>query len=228
MNESSDGFLSRWARRKAQVQSGATERIDEVSPPVPAPTSAAGPPEGTPCSVGAATDSAPAIAASPDVPESAPLPTLADVAALTRDSDYARFVQPGVDAGVKNAALKKLFSDPHFNVMDGLDTYIDDYGRPDPIPSAMLRQMAQAKFLGLFDDEEPRNGGKIAHGAMIDTVPVACTDSRPANALAQSPPPEDADPPGRESVSRPDDDADLRLQQDDPAGRPGADRCPRP
>ena len=30
--------------------------------------------------------------------------------------------------------MKKLFSDPHFNVMDGLDTYIDDYGKPDPIP----------------------------------------------------------------------------------------------
>jgi hypothetical protein len=33
---------------------------------------------------------------------------------------------------VRNAALKKLFTDPHFNVMDGLDVYIDDYGKPDP------------------------------------------------------------------------------------------------
>ena len=41
--------------------------------------------------------------------------------------------------------------------MDGLDTYIDDYGKPDPIPPSMLRQMSQSKFLGLFDDEdEPR------------------------------------------------------------------------
>ncbi len=60
---------------------------------------------------------------------------------------------PGVDAQVKNAAMKKLFADPHFNVMDGLDTYIDDYGRADPIPKAMLRQMVQARMLGLLDDE---------------------------------------------------------------------------
>ena len=40
--------------------------------------------------------------------------------------------------------MKKLFSDPHFNVMDGLDTYIDDYGKPDPIPLSMLRRMNQS------------------------------------------------------------------------------------
>ena len=47
-----------------------------------------------------------------------------------------------IQAG-SNAALKKLFSDPHFNVMDGLDTYIDDYGKPDPIPPSMLRAHSQ-------------------------------------------------------------------------------------
>ena len=49
--------------------------------------------------------------------------------------------------------MKKLFADPHYNVMDGLDTYIDDYSTPDPIPKAMLRQMVQARMLGLLDDE---------------------------------------------------------------------------
>ena len=55
---------------------------------------------------------------------------------------------------MKNAALKKLFTDPHFNVMDGLDTYIDDYGKPDPLPAGMLRKMAQSQLLGLFADED--------------------------------------------------------------------------
>ena len=77
-----------------------------------------------------------------------------DVAQLSATSNYARFMASNVDTGVKNAAMKKLFTDPHFNVMDRLDTYIDDYGIPDPIPAAMLRQMVQSKFLGLFDDEE--------------------------------------------------------------------------
>ena len=50
--------------------------------------------------------------------------------------------------------MKKLFADPRYNVMDGLDVYIDDYSKPDPIAPAMLRQLASAKFLGLFDQEE--------------------------------------------------------------------------
>ena len=50
--------------------------------------------------------------------------------------------------------MKKLFADPHFNVMDRMDIYIDDYSKPDPIPAAMMRQLASAKFLKLFDDEE--------------------------------------------------------------------------
>ena len=77
------------------------------------------------------------------------------MAQLTPASDFTRFVAPGVDSSVKNAALKTLFTDPHFNLMDGLDTYIDDYGKPDPLPAGMLRQMAQSHALGLFDDEPP-------------------------------------------------------------------------
>ena len=64
-----------------------------------------------------------------------PLPTLDDVAKLTRDSDFRRFVAPASIPGCSNAAMKKLFADPHFNVMDGLDTYIDDYNKPDPMPA---------------------------------------------------------------------------------------------
>lgn len=58
-----------------------------------------------------------------------------------------------VSPEVRNAAMKKLFADPHYNVMDGLDTYIDDYSNPDPISESMLRQMVSAKFLNLFPDE---------------------------------------------------------------------------
>jgi hypothetical protein len=135
---------------------------------------------------------APPIAAPEPVAE--PLPTMADVALLSRDSDYSRFVASGVDDSVKNAAMKKLFADPHFNVMDGLDTYIDDYGKPDPIPLAMLRQMNQSKLLGLFDTEED------------EALPAAQTPE-PAPAI---------------ETTIPHDDPDLRLQQDDDAGRPGA------
>jgi hypothetical protein len=60
----------------------------------------------------------------------------------------------GVAPEVKNAAMKKLFADPHFNVMDRMDIYIDDYSQADPLPLAMLRQMNGAKFLNLFQEED--------------------------------------------------------------------------
>jgi len=192
--ESGGGFLSRWARRKEQARSGG--QIPPEPPavavaPVPAAEAALAP-----------SAVAPPIAA----PEAAaePLPTMADVALLSRDSDYSRFVASGVDDSVKHAAMKKLFADPHFNVMDGLDTYIDDYGQPDPIPMAMLRQMSQSKFLRLFDDEEEEKKNN-------DTI------AAPVNPAA----------PVSEPANPSDDDPDLRLQQDDAAGRPGPDEGAR-
>ena len=74
-------------------------------------------------------------------------PALPPVEQLNADSDYRGFLHPKVDEGLRRAALKKLFSDPHFNVMDGLDTYIDDYSISEPIPEAMLAQMRHAQSI---------------------------------------------------------------------------------
>nr|WP_314631362.1 DUF3306 domain-containing protein [uncultured Noviherbaspirillum sp.] len=76
-----------------------------------------------------------------------PPPTLEDVAALGHDADFSRFVKPGVDETVRRSAMKKLFTDPHFNVMDGLDIYIGDYNTFEPLPPAMLAMLAHAKPL---------------------------------------------------------------------------------
>lgn len=79
--------------------------------------------------------------------EDAPPPTLEDVARLTHDSDYSPFMVKGVDETVKRSAMKKLFSDPHFNVMDGLDVYIEDFTKFEPISPAMLASLSHAKEL---------------------------------------------------------------------------------
>ncbi len=197
------GFISRWSRRKALVRQGAA--VAEVASVASAASEAA------PTVVAPVVESAPAlplvtleppapVAATPDEPPAPPPLTMTDVAALTRDSDYSRFMARGVQPDVKNAALGKLFTDPHFNVMDGLDTYIDDYGKPDPLPEGMLRQMLQAHVLGLFDHEKTDEDNK--------TEPS--TDAQPACAVAPTP----------EPVT--DENTDLQLQPDDDAGRPGA------
>jgi hypothetical protein len=76
---------------------------------------------------------------------------LDDVAKIDRfDPDFSAFMKPDVDPAVQQAALKKMFTDPHFNIMDGLDIYIDDYSKPDPLPPGMLERMVQSDMLKLF------------------------------------------------------------------------------
>jgi hypothetical protein len=135
---SDSSFLSRWSRRKAAVREGVAVPAEPAPPAQPEA-------QAVPAAVGA-------VHEAPQVPP----PTLADVAALRPGDEIGRFIARGVEESVKRAALKTLFADPHFNVMDGLDTYIDDYSKPDPIPPQILRQLRQAETLGLFEptDEE--------------------------------------------------------------------------
>ena len=64
--------------------------------------------------------------------------------------------------------------------MDGLDVYIDDYSKPDPIPDSMLRKLAHAKGL-LFDEkEEPQEPEDKAAQAPPEALPDATPDSVPA------------------------------------------------
>ena len=59
-----------------------------------------------------------------------------------------------VEEGVKRAALKKLFSDPRFNVMDGLDTYIDDYTKAEPVTEELLARLEHARQTLLVSKQE--------------------------------------------------------------------------
>lgn len=156
------GFLGRWSRRKQQTREGLApteEPRDKFAAPdapgaqnalyAPPRVGAEGPP--------------PRPLAGTDAAASTPVaPTLEDVGALDRQSDFSPFVARAVAPEVRNAAMRKLFSDPHFNVMDGLDIYIGDYSLPDPLPAGMLHQMASARALGLVTDEDAQPGSPEA------------------------------------------------------------------
>jgi hypothetical protein len=160
-----DGFLGRWAQRKADARQG--KPLVEPQPPVkptvqqPVKTLQPTPPDANATAVAASTQSDASPAAMGTVEAEAPPLTLQDAQALGRDSDFKPFIARGVDPAVRNAAMKKLFADPHYNVMDRLDIYIDDYSQPDPLPLSMLRKMASAQFLKLVD-EEPENPAATA------------------------------------------------------------------
>ncbi|GMV48197.1 MAG: hypothetical protein AMXMBFR66_35950 [Pseudomonadota bacterium] len=151
----------------------------------------------------------------------APPPTLADVDALGRDADFARFVVRDVAPEVRNAALKKLFADPHFNVMDGLDTYIDDYGRPDPLPPGMLRRLAQSSLLGLFDGEGP--GAIPTDATSAGAAAVAPSVARACGTPCDAPRPGSPAPPHAPLPASPSchEDAAVQLQPHDAPGRGG-------
>jgi Protein of unknown function (DUF3306) len=109
------------------------------------------------------------------------LKALPEIADLTNDSDYTPFMQNGVDPAKRNAAMRKLFTDPHYNVMDGLDIYIDDYGKPDPIPPEMLRNLMQSKMLNLFNDEPElkEDDSKQSLSERDDATPPEPLDNAP-------------------------------------------------
>ena len=183
-----EGFLGRWAQRKLDARQG--KPLVEPEPVVkPAAQPVTAPPLASPVAVQAPIPTS-ASDATPAAPAAPPAPTLQEAQALGQDSDFKPFIAKGVDPAVRNAAMKKLFTDPHYNVMDRLDTYIDDYSQADPLPMSMLRQMASAQFLKLVD-EEP-----------------------------ESPPPAAPAPPTTTTTRQDHAHTDLRLQPDHAPGEP--------
>jgi Protein of unknown function (DUF3306) len=146
LENTSESFLSRWAKRKADVRAEEVKSVDtqNTNPSTSVPFEAkmpetAMPERGSPSNSNETTETNP------------PLPT---IESLTQESDFSPFMGKDVAADLRNQAMKKLFTNPHYNVQDGLDIYIGDYTKSDPIPLEMLRKMTQSKALFLFEEEE--------------------------------------------------------------------------
>ncbi len=147
----------------------------------------------------------PATVAKPEEADSPP-PELPPIETLTKDSDFRPFFHPKVDAKLRQAALRKLFSDPHFNIMDGLDTYIDDYSVSEPIPAAMLAQLQQARRIIDWaqesrDDRERERLAREAAGGQGARGAEGARDSDAAIPLADSAPAQHAQPVADRSIA---------------------------
>jgi hypothetical protein len=183
----SEHFFSRWSQRKQAVSKGLpvaepTAPMPLVEPAVWSESAQRFPAAERPAAVdanGAKTSQLPIESRAEVLAE--PLPSLDDAHALSPASDFQPFMRPGVAADVRNVAMKKLFTDPHFNVMDGLDIYIGDYNTPDPLPAGMLQKMVGAKLLNLFPDEAEQSAPKSSSNPETNpgscvTTPNATTD----------------------------------------------------
>jgi hypothetical protein len=180
----SGGFLSRWSRRKLAAVAQA-EAVVPVAGESPAPLRSE------------AADPLSVVPAAPDGAASAEMLAgaaaeagLPPVESLSLSSDFTAFLKDEVSEALRRKALHKLFSDPHFNQMDGLDIYIDDYSRPDPIPPEILAKLQHAREW-LADDAA---AGPAPDGAteLVDAVPVdheggqAATAAEAASAQGRS------------------------------------------
>lgn len=124
-----EDFFNRWSRHR-QAAGNAHAAMPETSAgaaDVQAPQQAI---------------SMPAFSASSDP---APAPALPDLEKLRPDSDFSSFMASEVDRTVRRLAMKKLFSDPHFNAMDGLDIHMEDYNKFEPLSAAMVGMLHHAK-----------------------------------------------------------------------------------
>jgi hypothetical protein len=139
-----EGFLARWSERKALARAAAIEPEPSGPDSVDASELQAPPP-----------DPAEVRKTDADMPP---------IEALDADSDYAQFLSPEVSEGLRQAALRRLFHLPHFNVTDGLDDYAGDYRDLAPLGTivtahmrAQLQRLAQEKAATGTPDT-PRNG----------------------------------------------------------------------
>jgi uncharacterized protein DUF3306 len=124
-------FLARWSRLKRRTRDGAA-----------APRAAAAAPE-----------LVPAEPAPNAPPAEAPALELPSIESLTKDSDYALFLRPGVSEDLRNQALRKLYeSDPVFANLDGLLEYGEDFG--EPFRNAGVIATAYRVLKGMPGEEE--------------------------------------------------------------------------
>jgi hypothetical protein len=177
-----EGFLSRWSRRKTEARTGAV--------PEPAPASA--PP--------AQASAAPGAAAVPAAPAAPELPA---IESLTPHSEISAFMRTDVDPALRGRALKTLFSDPALYPMDGLDVYIDDYTKPDPLPEGWLAKLNQfATLHGEPPAEEAQPQGPQAEGEADPALSQSSEEERKQVASADPSDTSDAPPVSPDSPNR--------------------------
>lgn len=125
-------FLSRWSQRKLASEQ---ERVQAELAAADAAKVA-----------GVSADAKAGNIATADAkPANAKPEALPTIDSVNLESGVAPFFKQQADEGLRRLALKKLLSDPHFNIMDGLDIYVGDYSQPDPIPPEMMKKIRHAR-----------------------------------------------------------------------------------
>jgi hypothetical protein len=211
-NGEGGNFFSRWSQRKQAVKQGAP--LAEALPaaktqPQTNPLQASSHNAALAAQAGAPQTKTAAPSQNETTQEPAKVLTLEDVSKLTPESDFTSYMTQGVSPEVRNAAMKKLLADPHYNIMDGLDIYIGDYNTPDPLPEGMLVKMVGAQFLGLV--KAPEDVAQSAPSEAQTQEASTTQENLPAPVTSSA---------TLENDPAPHDHTHLRLQSDDAPADP--------
>ena len=211
-NGEGGNFFSRWSQRKQAVKQGVP--LAEALPAANTqsqtnPLQASSHNAALAAQAGAPQTKTAAPSQSETTQEPAKVLTLEDVSKLTPESDFTSYMTQGVSPEVRNAAMKKLLADPHYNIMDGLDIYIGDYNTPDPLPEGMLAKMVGAQFLGLV--KAPEDVAQSAPSEAQTQEASVTQENLPAPVTSSA---------TLENDPAPHDHTHLRLQSDDAPADP--------
>ncbi|HEX6298055.1 MAG TPA: DUF3306 domain-containing protein [Burkholderiales bacterium] len=107
-------------------------------------------------------------------------PELPPVESLTPDSDFRSFMHPKVADALRRVALKKLFSDPHFNVADPYEAYSGDWTVGEPLSEEMLASLKQARSVLFREEDEEKK--RLAEQEKLEQEKIAeSEETKPAD-----------------------------------------------
>jgi len=113
----------------------------------------------------------------PPAQTEAPPPELPPIESLTPESDFSAFMHKQVDEKLRRAALKKLFADPAFNVVDGLDDYAEDFTQLETLAEGAAAGLEHAKRTLLGRDPDAPMQAEADEAA---TAEAAAAEEAPA------------------------------------------------
>lgn len=132
-----EGFLQRWSRRKQSAL-----RDDEVSEDesqTPEADQEAGPAEPSAADAPSAElEAGSESELEPEPPGDEDMPPLESI---DESGSVAAFLSPRVSEGLRRAAMRRLFRQPKYNVVDMLDDYAEDYSKPVALGSVVTADM---------------------------------------------------------------------------------------
>ncbi len=143
---SSDGFLSRWSRRKLVVRVAARpQRTEQAQPPEKGPSEAAAPDQQPP-------------AAAPDELSAEEIAKLPAPEELTAEMDLSLFLRKGVPEALRKAALRRMWAlDPKIrDYVSEAREYAYDWNTPGGVPGSGVLPPS---------DEIARMAARIVRGA---------------------------------------------------------------